>query len=77
MPLQLNTQSRVLASHSHVIFVERFLSSVPLYGMCLFSAFSANLDVNATLKKNVKERERERKKPKHISKLWRVGGFGG
>lgn len=60
VPLQLNTQSRVLASHSHVIFVEWFLSSVPLYGMCLFSAFSANLDVNATLKKNVKESEREK-----------------
>lgn len=28
--------------------------------MCLFSAFSANLDVNATLKKNVKESEREK-----------------
>lgn len=43
--------NHVLASHPYISFVEWFVSSVPLNGMCLFSAFSANLDVNATLKK--------------------------
>lgn len=44
--------------HPRSYFINSFVSILPLDGMCLFSAFSANLDVNATLKINNKEKKR-------------------
>lgn len=60
-----------------------FVSSVPLNGMCLFSAFSANLDVDATLKKNnnkkttkQKKKETKKKTNKHKTCFQTVEGGG-
>lgn len=65
-------------SSSRFSFAEWFVSSVPLNGMCLFSAFSANLDVDATLEKTKQNKEKKKQKTKkHFPKLWRVGDFWG
>lgn len=67
--------NHVLASHPHISFVEWFVSSVPLNGMCLFSAFSANLDVDATLK-NLKNTTEKKKKTQQINMFPNSGGWG-
>lgn len=66
--------NHVLASHLCISFVDWFVSSVPLDGMCLFSAFSANLDVDATLKKKKYNNNKKNKTTKNM--FPNCGGWG-
>lgn len=70
VPLQLNMHTIMyLLLTLTFLLLKWFVSHVPLNGMCLFSAFSANLDVDATLKKKTKQIKTENMFPN-------CGGWG-